>query len=74
VIALTDEFLRTETGVLCTWPTDVDSPVADSWSITAPLAPFSARQVTTDPVARRIIRKAVGARRHQSHAPAPALP
>ncbi|GAA1892410.1 hypothetical protein [Actinomadura bangladeshensis] len=42
VIALTDEFLKTRPGVLCYWPTDLDSPVAGTWSITAPLAPFSA--------------------------------
>lgn len=42
MIALTDEFLKTKPGVLCYWPADLDSPVAGTWSITAPLAPFSA--------------------------------
>jgi hypothetical protein len=42
VIDLTDEFLQPSTGTICYWPTHLDSPVAGTWSITIPLAPFSA--------------------------------
>ncbi|MFF5259047.1 hypothetical protein ACFY4C_08875 [Actinomadura viridis] len=42
MIDWTDEFLVTRPGVLGYYPADVDHPVADTWYITVPLAPFSA--------------------------------
>jgi hypothetical protein len=42
VIYLTDEFLETGPGTICYWPADLGHPVAGTWSITVPLAPFSA--------------------------------
>jgi hypothetical protein len=42
VIDLTDEFLTPSGGTLCYWPGDLEHPVAGTWTITIPLAPFSA--------------------------------
>lgn len=42
MIDLTDEFLKPTPGTICYWPADLDHPVAGTWSITIPLAPFSA--------------------------------
>ncbi|MEU5884121.1 hypothetical protein [Spirillospora sp. NPDC047279] len=42
MIELTDDLLKVEPGTLCHWPADLDHPVAGTWSITIPLAPFSA--------------------------------
>lgn len=42
VIHLTDEFLKPGPGTICYWPANLGHPVAGTWSITVPLAPFSA--------------------------------
>src|SRR4051812_12891453 len=42
MIDLTDELLQPSTGILRYWPADLDHPVAGTWAITIPLAPFSA--------------------------------
>ncbi|MFG1755709.1 hypothetical protein [Streptosporangium sandarakinum] len=42
MIDLTDEFLQPAIGTLRFWPAHLDSPVAGTWSISIPLAPFSA--------------------------------
>lgn len=42
MIDLGDEFLRFHTGTLARWPSNMDNPVAGTWSITLPLEPFSA--------------------------------
>jgi hypothetical protein len=42
VIDLTDELLQPQPGAICYYPRDLDSPVAGTWSIEIPLAPFSA--------------------------------
>ncbi|MGI8331361.1 hypothetical protein ACRYCC_15475 [Actinomadura scrupuli] len=42
MIDLTDELLKPTAGTICYWPADLDHPVAGTWDIRIPLAPFSA--------------------------------
>jgi hypothetical protein len=42
VFDFTDAFLQLRPGSIKYYPADLDSPVAGTWSITIPLAPFSA--------------------------------